>query len=342
MRHTVTIAIALYNNESVVDKCIESVLSQTYSNLDILIVDDGSTDNSIQIIKRYNDKRIRIHSKKNGGLSSVRQYALANSNTDYICFIDADDYIKPTYIEKLLNKIIVSSADICVCSTLFLDQDNNILKTKTNQFMCTDSASAIRLKTAMLEANTCPLNLTLSDSWNKMYRTQFIRDTQVCFMLPKGFNGTDSAFNQKLALHEPLYATISDLEYVHIMYKSSAVHRKDRKLFEGFLVIMQQIIDEIYKLDKLDQLKRYVSVSYAQSLRAGIFDLLSDGKSIKETYQSISCKHEEFTIKNRIIDFNVLVQPTTSQRLFVFLYKYLPFALGGYYKIVNHIVKNRG
>lgn len=99
----VSIIIPLYNKENVIISTIQSVLQQTYTNFELIIVDDGSTDNSLQIVKSIYDKRIHIYTKKNGGVSSARNYGALKSTTPWLLFLDADDCLTPYCLETLLN-----------------------------------------------------------------------------------------------------------------------------------------------------------------------------------------------------------------------------------------------
>lgn len=341
MNSTVSIAIALYNNETTVERCVRSVINQTYQQLEVLIIDDGSTDSSLAICKQIQDKRIRLITKRNEGLSSSRQRALELATADYICFIDADDYLLPTYVEHLLMKITTDKADVCLCSTLFMDQEERRIEIYTKLYRCKEAGAPIRLSTKMLNNGDCPINITLSDSWNKMYRREFLISSKVKFILPKGYNGTDSVFNQKLAFHEPIYTAVSSEEYVHVIYTDSAVHRKNRRLFEGFLIIFGQLMNEASVTNKAKDLNKYFSVSYCQCLKAGIFDLLHDGYSVIEAYRYINPIHSDFINKSSTITFNTTIQNTFFQKVFVLIYKYVPLLLGVYYRALSWINKEK-
>lgn len=114
----VSIIIPVYNSSYYLKKCIESVLEQTYKHIEIIIVDDCSTDNSFDIIEEYSksDERIvPLRMRKNSGPSATRNFGLVHCTGDYIGFIDSDDYVELTYIETLLNSIKEEKADIAIC-----------------------------------------------------------------------------------------------------------------------------------------------------------------------------------------------------------------------------------
>ena len=114
MQPLVSVIIPVYNVEKYLEKCINSVVSQTYKNLEIILVDDGSTDNSGQMCDEFKkkDKRIKVIHKENGGLSDARNVALDVCKGDYITFVDSDDWIPRNAIDALCDAIISEKADI--------------------------------------------------------------------------------------------------------------------------------------------------------------------------------------------------------------------------------------
>ena len=105
MNETISIIVPIYNCADYIEKCVESILKQTYNNIEILLVDDGSTDNSLSVCKKMQkkDNRIKVLHKENGGVSSARNYGIRESIGDYVCFIDSDDWIDEKYCEVLMN-----------------------------------------------------------------------------------------------------------------------------------------------------------------------------------------------------------------------------------------------
>ena len=110
----VSVIVPVYNIEQYLPRCLDSILSQTHRNLEILVVDDGSTDNSSYVIRQYakKDKRIIPLFKKNTGVSDTRNKALDKATGDYIGFVDGDDYIEPDMFEILLDNALRYQADI--------------------------------------------------------------------------------------------------------------------------------------------------------------------------------------------------------------------------------------
>lgn len=121
---SVSVIVPVYNVESYVAKCIESIVNQTFKDLDIILVDDGSTDSSGSICDRYaeKDKRIRVIHKENGGVSSARNAGLDIAVGDYYVFIDGDDYANSQLIETLRSVITDNDADLAMCNYIHVDE----------------------------------------------------------------------------------------------------------------------------------------------------------------------------------------------------------------------------
>lgn len=124
---TISVIVAIYNVEKYISKCIESILSQTYKNIELMLVDDGSPDESLGICRRYAmmDNRIKIITKANGGQASARNAALDIAKGEYIGFVDGDDWIEPNMYEVLISAMIENNADIIQCSWYKVDASSN-------------------------------------------------------------------------------------------------------------------------------------------------------------------------------------------------------------------------
>ena len=117
MEDLVSIIIPVYNTEKYLSKCLESVINQTYKNLEIILINDGSTDKSKEICESFakKDKRIQILNKENSGVSSARNHGMRLAKGQYIAFIDGDDYAEENYIEELLKNLKQTESDCVLC-----------------------------------------------------------------------------------------------------------------------------------------------------------------------------------------------------------------------------------
>ena len=117
MKHLVSVIVPVYNVQAYLDRCVQSIVDQTYSNLEILLIDDGSTDESYRLMQNWaeKDKRIHLLQKTNGGLSDARNFGIQRAQGEYLAFIDSDDFIRPAMIEKMLAAMVEQQAQISVC-----------------------------------------------------------------------------------------------------------------------------------------------------------------------------------------------------------------------------------
>lgn len=134
----ISIIVPIYNTEKYLKKCFNSLINQTLTDIEIILVNDGSTDNSEKIIKEYSKKyqNIKAYTKKNGGLSDARNYGVRKASGQYIAFVDSDDYVKKNMMEKLYNTATTRDLDVVVCNTYNVYPDkkkDTIIEIKSNK-----------------------------------------------------------------------------------------------------------------------------------------------------------------------------------------------------------------
>ena len=177
----ISVIVPVYNVEPYIAECIESIQNQTYINLEIILVDDGSTDASGDICDQYAayDERIVVIHQENGGLSAARNAGIVVAKGDYIAFIDSDDYIGQTMYEDLLHLLKEHNLDIIGCS-VFRDKSGTIIEScNDGQLEIYEKDDALRL--AMHDAFT--------SVWNKLYKKDVVKDIR----FPVGRKFEDSA-----------------------------------------------------------------------------------------------------------------------------------------------------
>ena len=161
----ISVIVPVFNIEQYLEKCIESIVNQTYRNLQIILVDDGSTDKSGEICDAYaqKDSRIKVIHKQNGGLSDARNYGLEKAEGDLLSFIDGDDWIHPQMYEIMTDAIEKNSADMAVCQYQQTDEKSFLRRIDTSRLSYT-IVSGTRAMTDM--SNIYPM------AWNKLYRRE--------------------------------------------------------------------------------------------------------------------------------------------------------------------------
>lgn len=130
----ISIIVPVYGVEKYIKKCMESIIHQTFTDFECLIVNDGTPDNSINIAKDVvgNDPRFIFIEKENGGQGSARNLGIDLAKGTYLAFIDSDDYVDLNFLELMYDKITLENSDVCVCNVACVDQDNNVMATINN------------------------------------------------------------------------------------------------------------------------------------------------------------------------------------------------------------------
>ena len=120
--------LPIYNVEKFIEKCVRSLINQTYKNIEIILVDDGSKDSSGAIADNLakEDSRIRVIHKDNGGLSDARNFGIENATGDYICFVDSDDYVKSDYVKSMYDNLVDNDVKISCCGFCHLYENGTI------------------------------------------------------------------------------------------------------------------------------------------------------------------------------------------------------------------------
>lgn len=176
MSNLISIIVPVYNVQQYVGPCIESIIKQTYKNLEIIIINDGSVDGSLSVCEEYaeKDKRIKIISQKNGGLSAARNTGLDHARGEYIGFVDSDDRVSPVFVEVLFHLITTYHADISQCSYTKTENTHDEIRQK-------DFLPAISIYQQdeyiqkLYDARFYPSNIIC---WNKLYTKKLWEDVR--------------------------------------------------------------------------------------------------------------------------------------------------------------------
>ena len=172
MEYKISVIIPAYNVEAYIARCLDSVLSQTYQNLEVIAIDDGSTDKTGAVLDDYaqKDSRVIVVHQKNAGLVMVREKGIALASGDYVGFVDGDDAVDPDMYEKLLKNAVESDADISHCGLCVYETDGRkIMHYGTERKIVQDGSDALcdLLDGVLFDASLC----------NKLYRRALLKDS---------------------------------------------------------------------------------------------------------------------------------------------------------------------
>ncbi|MDQ1000338.1 glycosyltransferase involved in cell wall biosynthesis [Neobacillus niacini] len=324
----ISVIVPIYNVEKYLPQCIESIINQTYKNLEVILVNDGSPDNSGEVCNFYRskDNRIKVIHKDNGGLSEARNIGLDNASGDYVSFIDSDDYIHERFYEILFNMIISTNAEIAQCGFTKVYEEKNIKGNIKNQVIVPTSNKNILNK---IESLTSLFNQDYVVSvvvWNKLYRKELFDNIR----FPVG------------KIHEDEFTTYQ------LLYKSKKLALTKIPLYY-YLQRTNSIMGEKFNSKRLDVLEAY-SNQISFYTQENLFDLkklaLNRLESLIREYM-ILVLNSDLANKEQIFNFLVnyyrnnfhffyhQLDQVGNRKLISYLLKYCPI---GIVKILNRII----
>ena len=219
---TVSIIVPVYNVENYLSKCLDSLINQTYKDIQIICVNDGSTDNSSKILYEYaqKDSRIKIAEKENGGLFSARHEGMKYVDGDYILFVDSDDYVDRTLVEKCVN---TADADIVVFGAFSVKKD----KITSGGYGYSKIPCKYFKKTFNKDDFGKDIFKFPPTAWSKMYRTSFIKENNIRFQEIR--NGEDQLFFIHSMLTAKKIAVIPENLYYYLKTRKGAITAVNKK-----------------------------------------------------------------------------------------------------------------
>lgn len=230
----ISVIVPLYNTSNYMDDCIKSICHQTYINIEILLIDDGSTDDTgIKINEwRKRDNRIQVYHKKNGGLSDARNYGIEKASGKYITFIDSDDYVADEMIAYLHDLIVKYSTDISLCTHTVISGNKKIINGDNNTECLNDKEAIER----MLYHNVID-----TSAWAKLYDISLFKKIR----FPKGKLFEDIATTYKLFIKAQRIACgYKDLYFYIIRNNSITTSKYSRKKLD-LIEMTDQMADEV-------------------------------------------------------------------------------------------------
>ena len=240
MEDLISVVIPIYNVEKCLEKCVNSVIKQTYKNIEIFLIDDGSKDKSGKMCDDLakKDDRIRVFHKKNGGLSDARNYGTERANGKYIVFIDSDDFVDSKYLEYLYNLITTNNADISVCNYFFYYGD-----TKKNEKRIMFSDSEIVLEKNDAIEKLLEDTLINSFAWNKMYKKSLFDKIKY----PKDRIMEDVGTTYKLFFYANRIVVGDSPMYYYYQREESILHKKNAKFYKDYFDLTNKRYKDIMK-----------------------------------------------------------------------------------------------
>ena len=270
----VSVIIPLYNVGLYIQPCIQSVLSQTYKNLQIILVNDGSTDNTEEVISKYkSDNRFVIINKPNGGASSARNAGLEVAEGEYIYFIDSDDSIMPHTVGVLVNNIKEFQSDFC-CYRYCFKNNTKITKTCPNY-----GIECYRTKDEIIKDAFLGINIK-NVIWKKFFRRDFLKKNKIGFL--EGTINEDYLFTMQCAICSSRVSFCNDLLYCANERQGSVSRNIKAETISSLATIYNGVESMLKKYGIYHQYKVFLYGGYTKLTLFSLFQVAYRLSSLKK------------------------------------------------------------
>lgn len=291
-----SVVLSIYNVEKYLNRCLDSVINQTYKNLEIILVDDGSPDNCPQICDDLakEDSRIKVIHKENAGLGEARNSGLDVATGDFVAFFDSDDYIDKKLFEELYRVIINENPDLIEFGHHDVDRQGNITKTfipKTllEKYEGEEVLSKFLPELICTDPKTGTASNLLMSAWSCLYRRQLLVECNFHFVSEREYISEDVYSLMKLMPNVHSVSVVQKAYYYYCENDQSLTHVYNPKRFEKIILFQQQLetlcASDIYS----DEVRYRIKRPFLDNLLACIKSEVSciEEMGFKEIYCSI-------------------------------------------------------
>lgn len=311
----ISVIVPVYNAANYLDKCIQSIVNQTYQEIEILLIDDASQDDSVSICKKWKtiDSRIRVFTKANAGVSSARNYGLTKASGQMIAFVDSDDYILEDMLSVLYDNLMKYQADIAEVDFCLTDE-KKYHKKKRGQFfkiLSQDKALIELFSGNVIENIVC----------NKLYRKAILSDIK---FIEDIHSAEDLYFNYEAIKNaNKIVVDTKTAPYQYVMRETSFMNSEFSEKTLGNLIVTQKIYDEVKY-----SLKPYARAKYIREVMKCI-NKIQDSKPTKDSLlkqEALLKEVKDYSFKESLSYLSRKHQLTLlimkfSPKFYAFLYK---------------------
>ena len=274
----VSIIVPVYNVEKYLVRCLDSLVNQTLDDIEIIAVNDGSTDNSGELLQIYKEKypdKIKVFRKTNGGLSDARNYGMPHATGEYIAFLDSDDYVELDMYEKMYEKAVEEKSDIVECD--FIWEYPSKSKIDVGEIYSSKKEMIVKARVV---------------AWNKLIKRELIEKANVIY--PKGLRYEDVEFFYKMV---PYYNKVSFLKYpcIHYIQRDNSISNNQNERTGEIFTILDNVIKYYKEKGLYDEYKAELEYTYTRLLLcSSLFRIVKVGdtetrkKLLKQTWDNLN------------------------------------------------------
>ncbi len=235
MKSDISIIVPIYNAEKYIEKCIHSLVNQTKKELEIILINDGSTDNTDKVIRIFKDKRIRYFVNKNIGIGKTRNFGITKATGKYIMFCDSDDYYEPNMCEAMFEQAEKEELDLVICD-FYREYENG--KVEPERLPTFKYTSLKEMPSLIRTINLAP--------WNKMYKKDLLIQNNIRF--EENLKYEDTPFVAKALGCAKKIGKIDKCLNHYIVHEQSETTVRDKRCFDIFKIM--DIIRNFYKKER--------------------------------------------------------------------------------------------
>ena len=229
----VSLIVPIYNSQNYLEKCIKSLISQTLKDIQIILINDGSTDNSEKIIKSFDDERIVYISKNNEGIGKTRNLGIDKATGEFLAFVDSDDYLNEHFCEYMYQKAVNDDCDLVVCD--FFEDRNTLVGIKFKDFKDTNLRETPEL-----------INYINLGPCNKLYKKFLFDDKSNRF--EENLKYEDAPFVVKMLVSANRIGKVNDYLTYYVIHSNSETTIRDKRMYD-ILEITDIIVNDLKKVD---------------------------------------------------------------------------------------------
>jgi len=256
----ISIIIPIYNSVDYLRQCLDSVISQTFTDFECICVNDGSTDNSLSILQEYanKDKRFKVFSKENKGVSNARNTGVQLSVGEYITFIDSDDWVENNYLEELYNNFYSKDVDVCICNLKIYNAISNMFQTDSNIKILNKLYKKLLVQKFKNTKNIFKFISCARSVWGKLYRSSVIKNNNIVFF-DNICGDEDYSFNIIFNMYAKNVVFIVDELYYYRKQISSLTSNDERLRINTFYSFVE-LIKELDKRNFKNNIIKHVCI----------------------------------------------------------------------------------
>lgn len=297
----ISVIIPAYNAEKYIERCLKSIQAQTYNNLEIIVVNDGSRDHTKELVykMKQQDPRIKLIYKENEGVSAARNDGVASATGKYLYFIDSDDYIDSMMVEKLYRAICEYKSQLSVCGFVSVFEHK-----EDGSFSLYDSETKIDRNRYLAEMSAYLYSVYYGSLWNKMYITKVVKDNKLTFRKDISL-AEDFIFNLDYLGYVEYVTMLPECMYYYYQGNEESLTKKSDPwyIWEMAEIRLKYCTEKYQEMNMLDSCKRNIDTTVANELVGPTYDIINNAelkrgqvvKKLKELYNSTFTKE---AIKN--------------------------------------------